>query len=126
MPARMIRERIAARSEVWAFFEGLPLSLGQAAALAALASGLLVFVLMPRTSKWGSWTLGLLIPALISAVLYGILLRLAGIEFSDSRNSAWLFMVPWYLAGAVAAVAVVILRRRLRSWPSQASPASSL
>lgn len=117
IPARIIRERIAGKSDpyvyLWALFDGLPLSLAQGAAITALASALLVLLLGPRTSKRGRWALGLLIPALLATLLYWAPLRLRGISLSELGWLGLGVIVLWCLAGIAAAVAVIASRKLL-------------
>ena len=111
MPALIIRARIAGKSDFSAFLETLPLSqIEKGAALAAFVSGLLAFAFVRLTSKGRSWALGLLAPALISALLYWVLLRFVGLYIPLGGSLVFVFMLlPWYLAGAVASCAVVML-----------------
>jgi HEAT repeat protein len=115
IPARMIRERIAGKSDVWALFDGLPLSLTQGAAITALASVLLALLLVPRTSKRGSWALGLLIPTLLAILLYWASLRLRGISVSEPGWLGFWVIVLWCLAGAAAAFTVIVFSNHRRS-----------
>jgi HEAT repeats len=110
IPARFIRERIAGRPDLWALFDGLPLSLGQGAAISALASALLALLLVPRTSKWGRWALGFLIPALLAILLYWAPLRVRGISLFELGSVGLGVIVLWSLAGVAAALIVIVLR----------------
>lgn len=112
IPARMIRERIAGRSDVWVFFDGLPLSLGQGVAISALASALFALLLVRRTSKRSRWALGLLLPALLAILLYWAPLRLRGISPSELGSLGLGVIVLWCLAGIAAATVVIIFRNR--------------
>jgi hypothetical protein len=113
MPAVMIRARIAGKSDLFGLLGTLPLSqIGQSAALAAFLSGLLAFAFVRLTSKGRSWALALLAPALISVLLYWVVLRFVGLYILDGPGLAFVFiLLPWYLAAAVASCAVVMLRR---------------
>ncbi len=114
MPARIIRERIDRKSDVWAALDGLPLSFLRGTAISALASALLVFVLVPHTSKRGSWALGLFIPTLVAALLYWAPMRLRRISPSESGWLGLWVIVLWCLAGAATAAAVIVFRNQRR------------
>jgi hypothetical protein len=111
---RFVLERIAGRSEVWAFFRGLRVSLAQGAAIAALLSAALALLWVRARSRGAAWTLGLLIPLAIAAVLYWVALGISGVRISEYGVLAVWFIAPWYAAGAAASSAIVIYSRRLR------------
>lgn len=107
--ARLIRARIDGSPDLWAFLDMVPLSLWRDAALAAFVSGLLAFAFGRFPSKRANWAIALLAPALISPVLYWVLLRFAG-SSDISGGLALLFILPWYLATAAAAATVIFTR----------------
>lgn len=114
IPARIIQERIAGRSDVWVAFDGLPLSLAQGAAISALASALLVLLLVLRIKR-GRWALVLLIPALLATLIYWAPLRLRGILLSELGSPGIGVIALWSLAGVAAGVIVIMLRNRRRT-----------
>lgn len=118
IPARIVRERIAGKSDaysyLWALFDGLPLSLAQGAASCALASALLVLLLGSRTSKRRRRALAFLIPALLATLLYWAPMRLRGISLSESGWLGLGVIALWCLAGIAAAVIVIVFRNRRR------------
>jgi HEAT repeats len=115
MPACMILARIQGKSDFRAYLDMVPGSAWGSAALAIFVSGLLAFAFAGFPSKLVKGAIALLAPALVSPVLYWVLVRVArSVDVSD--DTARVFLLPWYLAAAAAsAIVIFTLTRRARA-----------
>jgi hypothetical protein len=86
------------------------LSLQSCAAIVALVSALLAFVWARFPSGVASWLFALLMPLVISCSLYWLPVFMGADAY---EYAAWapIFIVPWYVAGAIASSLVVLLFR---------------
>lgn len=112
--ARQIRARIDGKSDslLSAIMDYAPLPLGPGAALAAFISGLLAFVFSRFPARRAKWAIILLAPALVSATLYWVPLRL-GASSDIPGALALYFILPWCLAATAAAAVVIFTRTRI-------------
>lgn len=111
MPARLILARIDGKGEFRAYLGLVPGWVWGAAAMAVFVSGLLAFAFGRFRSKLAKGAISLLAPAVVSVVLYWVLLRAArSLDVSDSLAIA--FLLPCYLAAAAAAATAIFARTR--------------
>jgi hypothetical protein len=110
LAARLILARIDGKSDSRAYLDMVPGSVWGSAALAVFVSGLLAFAFGRFPSKLVKGAIALLAPALVSPVLYWVLVRAArSVDVSDDMARA--FLLPWYLAAAAAAAIVIFTRK---------------
>ena len=89
------------------------LSLKSGAVVVAIISALASVAWASLRSKTLTWALAIAAPLVIALALYW-LPALLGAESSEYSSWAVIFLAPWYLAGLLASVLVVVLFGRRR------------
>lgn len=106
--ARLILARIDGKSDARAYLDMVPGPVWVSAVLAVFVSGLLAVAFGRFPSKLVNGAIALLAPALVSPLLYWVLVRVArSIDVSDDAARA--FLLPWYLVAAAAAATAKII-----------------
>jgi hypothetical protein len=92
------------------------LSFKSGAVVVAIISAFASMAWASLPSKTLTWTLAIVTPLAIASALYW-LPAVLGAESSEYSSWAVIFVAPWYFAGLLASVLVVVLfGRRRRGW----------